>query len=148
MIVNDGRSDISVQEDYLTNDLDEVDALFASMADESKARAKSATAKKAAATQQNVANTSASPASMSSEKLAKIQSLQAQIDAVGSSIQQEQNKIRNMDAAVEQRRWERLHYGKASQDAATESKYIVQQRIAALQRQQSALIQQQSKLAQ
>lgn len=86
----------------------------------------------------------------SRRELAKMQALQSQIDLLGAKIEADQNELARITGEMEDRRYYRMVFGRAPQNSVgiRESKFAIEQRIAALQREQRALVLQLSTLGQ
>ncbi len=86
----------------------------------------------------------------SRRELAKMQALQNQIDLLGAKIEADQNELARITGEMEDRRYYRMVFGRAPQNSVgiRESKFAIEQRITALQREQRALVLQLSTLGQ
>jgi hypothetical protein len=170
IIVNNGVTEIPVMQDQLTNDLDEVDAILESA--ESISRKKAIVARKENLAQPNESGSFSSDSSIndisvsetvnatpsasdagdlrSRRELAKMQALKDQIDQLEEKIQADQNALTEIESDEEARRDYRMRFGRFPQNAVgiKQSKFEVQQRLAALQRQQRALVLQLSTMGQ
>lgn len=150
MIVHDGRMEFAVQQDFLTNDLDEAEALVVRPVAAVRSQPKPNASTQAVAAQQAIPEPADSARPIGLVNSAKIQALQSQIDALGVKIQADQAALTQIESDEEARRDYRMRFGRFPQNAVgiKQSKYEVQQRLSALQRQQRALILQQNSLSQ